>query len=85
MKFLKDLFMGGQNEYWDEGRILAAVGTFLIFMAEVWNMLLGLPIEIDKVGVAEAAVLTASAALIYAKDRAKTENTVAKAVTGDTK
>jgi len=74
--------MGIGNEHWDEGRIIAGFGQFLIFMAEVWNMLLGLPLEIDKLGIAEAAVVTASAALIYAKDRAKTESTV---VTGDTK
>lgn len=80
MKVLRDLFMGVGNTAWDLGRILGAAGLVGVIAAAVWNVTLGLPIELDKLGVALAAVLTAAAALVYAKDRAKTENVVAKAM-----
>lgn len=77
MKFLKDLFYGHGNAAADLGRIIGFLLIVAMIGAELWNIHLGLPIEIDKLGVGFAAVTTAIAALIYAKDRAKTE---AKAV-----
>lgn len=77
MKFFKDLFYGFGNQAADLGRILGALAFFLMIGAAVWNMHLGLPIELDKLGLGLAGVITASAALIYAKDRARTEATVA--------
>lgn len=82
MKFLRDLLKGPDNLYWDLGRILALVSAVAMVAAAVWNTLLGLPIELGPTGLGGglAAVLGGCAALIYAKDRAKSENTVAKAV-----
>ena len=76
----RDLFFGPGNAAADLGRIISFLATFAMLASTVWNMMLGLPIELDKAGVGFAAVLGACAAFIYAKDRAKTENTVARAV-----
>ena len=85
MKFIRDLFMGVGNANWDLGRIVGAVGVLMMLGGQVWNILLGLPIELGPTGLGGglAAVLGGAAALIYAKDRAKSENTVAKAVAAE--
>lgn len=89
MKFLKwirkisyDMFYGPGNEHADLGRILAFFSVLTTFGGALWNTLLGLPLELGPTGYPGglALVLGGAAALIYAKDRAKAENTVAKAV-----
>ncbi len=76
----RDLFFGPGNLAADLGRIISFLATFAMLASTVWNMMLGLPIELDKAGVGYAAVLGACAAFIYAKDRAKAEHVVAKAL-----
>lgn len=80
--FILDLFKGPGNEHWDLGRIVAGFAIFITFLGAVWNVLLGLPLELGPTGFPGglALVLGGAAALIYAKDRAKAENTVAKAI-----
>jgi hypothetical protein len=82
MKILKDLFYGPGNTAADLGRIIGAVGVLMMLGGQVWNVLLGLPLELGPTGLGGglAAVIGAAAALVYAKDRARAENTVAKAV-----
>lgn len=81
-QFLKDLFYGPGNEAADLGRIGGALAVLAMFGAAGWNVALGLPIELGPTGFGGglAAVLGGAAAWIYAKDRAKAENIVAKAV-----
>lgn len=83
MKFLVDLLKGPDNLHWDLGRILALLGSLAMIAAEGWNVALGLPIELGPAGLGGGlgAVLAGAAALIYAKDRAKTEQVVAASVT----
>jgi hypothetical protein len=80
--FLIDLLKGPGNEHWDLGRILAALSVISTIAGAIWNVLLGLPLELGPTGFPGGlgVVLGGCAALIYAKDRAKAENTVAKAV-----
>jgi hypothetical protein len=85
-KFFRDLFYGPGNENADLGRIVGFVGVLMMLGGQVWNMLLGLPLELGPTGLGGglAAVIGAAAALIYAKDRAKAETVVAKAVSDAT-
>jgi hypothetical protein len=87
VRFWKDLFYGPGNENADIGRILAFFSVLVTFTGAVWNVLLGLPLELGPTGFPGglALVLGGAAALIYAKDRAKAENTVAKAVEKEVK
>jgi hypothetical protein len=82
MKFLRDLFAGPENSYWDLGRILGSVAFLSMIGGAVWNIMLGRPIDLGPTGFGGglAAVVGATAALVYAKDRARTEATVAHAV-----
>ncbi len=82
MKFIRDLFMNVNNANWDLARIVGALGILMMLGGQVWNMLLGLPLDLGPAGMGGglAAVLGGAAALIYAKDRAKAETTVAKAM-----
>lgn len=82
MKFLKDLFYGHENKAAELGRILAFVGTLMMLGGQVWNIMLGLPIELGPTGLGGglAAFYGACAAFIYAKDRASSESKVADAV-----
>lgn len=84
-KIFRDLFYGPGNEAADLGRIIGALGVLMMLGGQVWNILLGLPVELGPTGLGGglAAVIGAAAALVYAKDRAKAENTVAKAVAAD--
>lgn len=88
MKFIIDLFKGPDNQHWDLGRIIGFLAPTALVLGAVWNVILGLPIDLGPTGFAGgiAAVVTACAALIYAKDRARAENTVAAAIntTADT-
>lgn len=88
MKLLVDLFKGPDNQYWDLGRVVAFLAPTSLVASAIWNVMLGLPIDLGPTGFAGglAAVVTACAALIYAKDRARAENTVAGAIntTADT-
>jgi hypothetical protein len=78
--FIRDLFMGPNNEHWDLGRIIAGFTNLAMVLSIAWNISLGLPLDVDKIGIGVAAVLGACAALIYAKDRARAENLVATAI-----
>jgi hypothetical protein len=82
MKFLRDLFMNVGNANWDLGRIVGAIGIAMMLGGQAWNIALGLPIELGPTGLGGglAAVLGGAAALIYAKDRAKSETAIAKAI-----
>lgn len=82
MKLLRDLFMNVGNANWDLGRIIGAVGVLMMLGGQVWNILLGLPVELGPTGLGGglAAVLGGAAALVYAKDRARAETAVAQAV-----
>lgn len=75
MKILKDLFYGPGNEHLDLARVVGGLAPATLVAAAVWNVYLGLPIELGPTGFGGgfAAVLTAAAALIYAKDKAATE------------
>lgn len=81
MKFLRDLFAGVGNEQWDLGRIMAFASMLPMFAGLWWNIMTGNPIDMLAMGGGIAAVLTASAALIAAKDIARTNaiSQVAKA------
>lgn len=80
MTFFRDILMGIGNQHWDFGRLLGIGSVLFMFGAAGWNISLGLPLELGPTGLGGglAAVVTASAALIYAKDRARAENTVAQ-------
>jgi hypothetical protein len=80
MKFFRDILMGIGNQNWDFGRLMGILSIFIMFAGAGWNVSLGLPLELGPTGFGGglAAVVTASAALIYAKDRARAENTVAQ-------
>ena len=75
MKLIKDLLKGPTNAYWDLGRILALVAALMMLGGQVWNIRLGLPLELGPTGLGGglAAVLGGMAALIFAKDKAGAE------------
>jgi hypothetical protein len=72
--FLRDLFKGPGNLYWDLGRIAVGVGLFQSFSATAWNIYLGQPIDLGPAGLlgGMGAFFTGCAALIYAKDKSVT-------------
>jgi hypothetical protein len=80
-KFIVDLLKGPDNQNWDLGRVLSFLSALAMVGGEIWNGLLGMPVELGPTGFGGglAAVLGGCAALIYAKDRARAENVVAKA------
>ena len=49
--FIIDLFKGPNNEAWDLGRIVAGVGVLMMLGGQVWNILLGLPLELGPTGL----------------------------------
>lgn len=69
MKLIRDLLMGPGNCYWDQARFGAFAAMMAILACVVWNVVLGLPIDLDKAGIGIGAILTGSAAWVYAKDR----------------
>jgi len=70
--FLVDLFKGPGNVYWDLGRIIVFGSAALMTGAALWNIHLGKDIDLGPSGLGGglAALLTAGAALIAAKDLA---------------
>lgn len=82
MKFIRDLLKGPGNIAWDLGRLAVASGVVLMIVSTSWNISLGLPIELGPTGLlgGMGAFYGGCAALIYAKDRAGSENKVANAV-----
>lgn len=66
----KDLFYGPGNVYLDLGRILATATAAALLGAQAWNIYLGKEIDLGPGGLGGglAAVITAIAALIAAKD-----------------
>lgn len=73
---LKDLFYGPGNVYLDLGRILATATAVALIGAQVWNIWLGKEIDLGPGGLGGglAAVITAIAALIAAKDIAHSKS-----------
>lgn len=82
MSFIRDLLKGPGNLAWDLGRLAVASGVILMIVSTAWNISLGLPIELGPTGLlgGMGAFYGGCAALIYAKDRAGSENKVATAV-----
>lgn len=66
----KDLFYGPGNVYLDLGRILATATAAALIGAQFWNIYLGKEIDLGPGGLGGglAALITAIAALIAAKD-----------------
>lgn len=75
MKLIKDWLKGPGNLWWDLGRGLALFGALMMLGGQVWNMWLGLPIELGPTGLGGglAALYTASAGFIWAKDKVGAE------------
>ena len=67
-----DLFAGVNNEAWDLGRILSFLAMLPLFISAGWNLWRGEAIDISSLGVGIAAVVTACAVLIAAKDYTNT-------------
>lgn len=67
---LRDLFFGPGNVYLDLGRVLSTIMAVALIGAQLWNMWLGKEVDLGPGGLGGglAAVLTAAAALIAAKD-----------------
>lgn len=82
VKFWKDIVYGPGNDNADLARLGVALGTLSVIGAAIWNILLGLPIELGPAGFPGGlgALYIGAAAFVYAKDRGKAENTVAKAI-----
>lgn len=71
LRFIRDLFKGPANAYWDLARIGSTIAVLAMLAGQGWNIYLGLPIELGPTGLGGglAAVLTASAGFVWAKDR----------------
>lgn len=67
---LKDLFYGPGNTYLDLGRIISTAVAIALIGAQLWNIHLGKEIDLGPGGLGGglAALITAIAALIAAKD-----------------
>jgi hypothetical protein len=72
MKLLKDVFYGPGNLHLDLGRVISFCSFVPLFAAAVYNMQRGEALDILALGGGFAAVLTAAAVLIAAKDIANT-------------
>lgn len=72
MKLLKDVFYGPGNLHLDLGRVISFCSFVPLFAAAVYNMRRGEALDILALGGGFAAVLTAAAVLIAAKDIANT-------------
>ena len=70
---LRDLFYGVGNKHLDLGRVLAFIVTIALVLGQLWNVLLGKELDLGPGGLGGglAAVITAAAALIAAKDIAR--------------
>lgn len=65
--FIKDLFKGNNNEFWDLGRILAFIAFVPVAAAVAYNAYKGFELDVAGIGAGIAAVVGAGAALIAAK------------------
>lgn len=83
MKLIRDLLKGPSNLYWDLGRVAVLTGVLMVLGSTLWNLWLGLPIDLGVTGLPGGlgAFFGGCAALIYAKDKADAETQVAKALT----
>ena len=79
LKFLQDLFKGVGNAYWDLGRIMAFLSLLPVPLAAIWNAFKGESLDLMALGGGIAAVVTAAAVLVAAKDLAR-NNAVAEGV-----
>lgn len=71
--FIQDLFKGVNNTHWDLGRLASFLALLLVVAGGIHNMLqTGQMVDLMALGGGLAAVLTASAAFIFAKDQART-------------
>ena len=71
MRVLRDLFMGPGNRWWCAGRFWSGLSFLAVFAAAGWNAAIGQPIDLGPGGLPGglAALATAVAAFIFAKDR----------------
>lgn len=71
--FIGDLFKGPGNAYWDLGRILSTIVAVALIGGQLWNIHLGKELDLGPTGLGGgfAAILTAAAAFIAAKDMAR--------------
>lgn len=81
--FLADLFAGPNNQSWDLGRILSFLVMLPLFASAAWNIWRGEAIDVSSLGVGIAAVVTACAVLIAAKDYTNT-NAISQAKQAET-
>lgn len=83
MKLIYDLFKGPGNLAWDLGRLIAFVASAMMLAGQVWNIWLGLPIDLGPTGLGGGigAALAGIGALIFAKDKAGAEARAVNAVT----
>lgn len=68
---LKDLFYGPGNVHLDLGRVVSFIVSLAPVGAAIWNARLGKEINLQDFGLGIAAVVTACAVLIAAKDAEK--------------
>ena len=82
MKFVKDLLKGPGNLWWDLARVLALWGALMMLGGQAWNMWLGLPLELGPTGLGGglAALYTAIAAFVWAKDKSGSDARLTMAV-----
>lgn len=84
--FIRDLFKGPGNGFWDLGRIVAFGAGIAMLAGQAWNIWLGLPIELGPTGLGGGlgAVMAGQAALILAKDKAGADARLTMAVAAAT-
>lgn len=82
MKLIVDLFKGPGNIAWDLGRFVAFGAGVCMVAGQVWNIILGLPVELGPTGLGGGlgAVMAGQAALIFAKDKAGADARLTQAV-----
>lgn len=80
MSVLRDLFAGPGNASWDLGRIIGTLAFLSVLAALAYTMAMGLPVDLGVTGFPGglAAVITAIAAFIAAKDYARAANITAQ-------
>jgi hypothetical protein len=67
-RFIADLFKGPGNHYWELGRVILGSASALMGLATAWNIYLHQAIDLAALGTGLAAIITAGAILIPAKD-----------------
>jgi hypothetical protein len=76
--FIADLFKGPGNHYWEIGRIILGMASSLMALATLWNIHLHQAIDLSALGTGLAAVITAGAILIPAKDWVRAKHDAAQ-------